>query len=78
MPIEMRELQIKVVVRDETTTSANGGDEALRTQIGNNNQYNIDPSDIGSAYLLLATTAEDSAELTAAFYSPFVSSADIL
>jgi hypothetical protein len=57
MPIEIKELHIKVGVDDETATAANGSDEVYRTQFGNSNAYNLDPA--GAADLLLEVTDDD-------------------
>jgi hypothetical protein len=56
MPIEIKELHITVAVDVSRTASAtSGGDEALRTQFGNNNVYDLDPlgGDIRSDQLAL-------------------------
>jgi hypothetical protein len=44
MPIEIRELTIKTVVSEETTTAATGGDAIYQTQYGNNNAEAEPPS----------------------------------
>jgi hypothetical protein len=57
MPIEIRELTIKAVVKEETATTAAGGDEMYRTQYGNNNAYDLDPA--GAEDLLLAVAGDE-------------------
>jgi hypothetical protein len=63
MPIEIKELHIKVVVTDRGESALlNGGDEMYRTQYGNNNAYNLDPDDeVGD--LSLAATRDDGGEV---------------
>jgi hypothetical protein len=56
MPIEIKELHIKVTV--EPVAVVNGGDEALRTQFGNNNIYDIDPTRLDGQDALLASAVD--------------------
>ncbi|HEV7265481.1 MAG TPA: hypothetical protein VGN83_11255 [Falsiroseomonas sp.] len=65
MPIEIRELAINTVVSEETAPTAAGGDEAFRTQFGNNNAPEAEPPGTGktlAAPLLRQNGADDDRE----------------